>query len=611
MNEPIGFVAGGKTEVQQVTRFRETAQKSYRMSKEGAMETVGQLYLLWRTVVSDVASQKGKEWYKEEVKELNEAIDAHNKEVSRILVKVKSYESGKLIPADVFSTEGKSEEEAYQIKQEEKLFYEYQSLDPRERYYLKQVKLNIFDKEFEYTSLVRFGLELYDALYNDVVSRYAKVLKAVVKNTDITFTTEASQIVEFLKGKGGFEAVLKRAQDESDADQEEMARDQIIENDAANFAREAVLSLGSKVSFEMESRYSKGGYVLMVARAQGGLAEILGEAEMTENEIKKAVLHLGNEAQIPDNDNSEFFYRVVELGRLIREGQSANITRDGTQSGEVYKPEKTMVIRQAEDGHPHVVVSNRYGESSAIIYARPKEWPDFEAIDRDVILPNDNMQRLQKDLSTLAKRRRIEYSFVDKPLGKDGKETKSPISMEVRYQALVDAAEKDPIKQFFWNDLRGQRNKPLDVDHFTPQFVTVLDQVDAVQILNGPYQGWDESKNGAKGKSTTSLIFEDDQLTIRVTKKDDHIVKLAHSVGGSFTLTFNQKDIYDLLTLITKQHADKYQIRGDEGGLMSVSWEDKIGTYTVNLPTITKSGNLETRRVSVMRFAAQPQLAAE
>lgn len=608
MNEAIGFVVGNETEEQKVIRFRDNAQTAYRNSKDSAMETVGQLYLLWQVLKSPIASDKGQEWYREEVKAINEKIDTHNSAISAILTKVKNYKAGTFDPEKEYATEGKAEEIAYQLKQEEALFFEYAALDGKESYYRKKVKLNLHDAQLEFNCLVRFGLNLFEGIYNDVVSRYATVLRVVAKKMEVDLVTEAAQVVDFLKSAGGFEVVLRRAQDEKETapDQHES---EIIENDANEFARQAVRDMTSKSVIQEDSKFAYDGYVLMVGRVHGGITEVLGDVPMTENEVKKAVLHLGNEAQIPDNDNSEFFARVMKLSRLIREGQASGATKDGTQSGEVFKPEKSMVIRKAEDGQPHLVISNRYGESSVILHARPKSWEAFANIEEDVIFPTDNVKRLEKDLSTLAKRRRIDYTFVNKPLSKEGVGTKSPVSLEARYAALVDKGWDDPIKQYYWHKVSDYRQKPLDIDHFAPQFVTEIDQTDAAQILSGPYHDWLTTHAGNKAKAATSLIFEGDKLIVKVTKKSDHEIVLSQPVDGSFTLTFNQKDIYDLMSLIEEQSAAKYQLQGDEGGLLAIRWEDKLGYYTVHLPTVTKAGNLETRRVSAMRFSGMAKAA--
>ena len=70
-----------------------------------------------------------------------------------------------------------------------------------------------------------------------------------------------------------------------------------------------------------------------------------------------------------------------------------------------------MVIRKDETGRPLLVVSKLYSESSAVIHARPKAWDQFDQIHSDVYLSPKNITRVGKDLSSLAKRRRIDYNF--------------------------------------------------------------------------------------------------------------------------------------------------------------------------------------------------------
>ena len=96
-----------------------------------------------------------------------------------------------------------------------------------------------------------------------------------------------------------------------------------------------------------------------------------------------------------------------------------------------------------------------------------------------------------------------------------------------------------------------------------------------------------------------------------MTGKPDHVINLRQSVEGTFTLTFNQKDVFDLLRLLSDQKGAKFRLEGDEAGLMAISWEDRLGIYIVYLPTVTKNGSLETRRVAPMRAKAIQQKAAE
>jgi hypothetical protein len=211
----------------------------------------------------------------------------------------------------------------------------------------------------------------------------------------------------------------------------------------------------------------------------------------------------------------------------------------------------------------------------------------------------------------LAKRRRIEYSFVNRPPNDKGEIDGSPVSLEARYEALVEAGRNSAIKQFFWSRLEKVTHKPLDVDHFGAQFVAEIDHTVIGELLAGPYDNWEGKQAGNKAKRTTSFLFDDQELTVRATPAPDHAIKLRQSVGGAFTLSFNQKDIFDLLRLLADQKASKFLIEGDEAGLMAISWEDRLGTYVIYLPTVTKSGGLETRRVAPMRVTAQAQKAAE
>ena len=49
---------------------------------------------------------------------------------------------------------------------------------------------------------------------------------------------------------------------------------------------------------------------------------------------------------------------------------------------------------------------------------------------------------------------------------------------------------------------------------------------------------------------------------------------------------------------------------GDEAGLMRIKWDDDLGEYEVNLPTLGTDGRLQSRRVSPMRMNAAPIAAS-
>lgn len=599
-------------EERKLVGYMVNAQSAYRASKEAAMETVSQLYMLWQATLSNAKTEGARAWLDSEVKVLNSVIDDHNKDETVLSMRLKNIADGKTTLDQEYSIEGKSEAEIKVIEQQKALFLHYSSLDSRERSHRRKIAVDFTDKKTVFTSITRFGLRLLDGIDTDVVSRYAKVLWFVCQHHLEEAVEDPADIVAWLKEHGGFEACLRRAADyKSDEDNDEKDDERIINEDADEHARSFVATLPAKAAIQLESKFATDGYVLMVGRANGGVMEVLGEVPMTENEVKRAVLHLGNEAETPANDNCEFFARVMALSEIIREGDDSGLTRDNTGSGAKLKGEKSVVIRKDENGRPLLVVSKRYSESSAVIHARPKAWDQFDQIHSDVFLPPKNIARVEKDLSSLAKRRRIDYNFDLAPKRLDGKKPMSPISMEVRYAALEGMPGKKPIKQFFWNALAPQDHKPVDVDHFDPQFTAELDIVRVAELLNTPYKEWLGLARGDKNRTNTDLIFNGKDLTVQITGISPYTVQLEKDVGGKFKLTFNSRELYELFSRLEGQYAEKFIIKGDEAGLMAISWEDQIAYFAVHQPMVNAKGQTITRRLAPMRVKATVMEAAE
>ena len=75
-------------------------------------------------------------------------------------------------------------------------------------------------------------------------------------------------------------------------------------------------------------------------------------------------------------------------------------------------------------------------------------------------------------------------------------------------------------------------------------------------------------------------------------------------------MRFKPRDVFDLISHMKDQHAEHYVITGDEAGLMRIKWDDDLGEYEVNLPTLGSDGRLQSRRVSPMRMNAAPIAAS-
>lgn len=599
------------SEEKKLKDYMANAQSAYRASKDAAMETVSQLYMLWQATLSKAKTEGARAWLNSEVKILNDTIDKHNKNESLLSTRMKKIADGNTTLDKEYPTEGKSDEEIKVIEEQKALFLQYSSLDSRERSHRRKIMIDFTDKAAHYTNITRFGLRLLDGIETDVVSRYAKVLWYVCQHHLEEAVESPAEIVAWLKAHGGFEACLRRAYDfKSDEDSQEKDDERIINEDADEYARSFVAGMPAKAAIVAESKFANDGYVLMVGRVIGGVTEVLGEVPTTENEIKKAVLHLSDDANIPVNDNCEFFARVMALSEIIKEGDDSGLTRDNTETGQKLKGEKSVVIRKDETGRPLLVVSKLYSESSAVIHARPKAWDQFDQIHSDVYLSPKNITRVGKDLSSLAKRRRIDYNFNLAPGRVDGKKPSSPISMEARYAALEGKPGKNPIKQYYWYALAPKDHKPVDVDHFDPQFTAELDILRVAELLNNPYKEWLGKGRGDKNKTHTDLTFNGKDLTIQITGVDPYTVQLEKDVGGKFKLTFNSRELFDLFSRLEGQYTEKFIIKGDEAGLMAIYWEDQLAHFAVHQPMVNAKGQTITRRLAPMRVKAAPVMEA-
>jgi hypothetical protein len=597
-------------EERKLVGYMANAQLAYRASKDAAMETVSLLYMLWQATLSKARTKEAHAWLIAEGNTLNSVIKIHNDAESVLAARVKKIDDGNTTLDKEYPTDDKSEAEIKVIEEQKRLFLQYAALDSRERSHRRKIMVDFTDKKTVYTNITRFGLRLLDGIETDVVSRYAKVLWFVCQHHLEEAVEDPAEIVAWLKAHGGFEACLRRANDfKGDEGDDEKDDQRLIDEDADEFARSFVAGLPAKAAIELESRFANDGYVLMVGRVNGGVTEVLGEVPMTENEVKRAVLHLGNEAEIPANDNCEFFARVMGLSGIIKEGDDSGLTRDNTEAGQKLKGEKALVIRRDSEQGPVIVVSKRYSDYSPVIHARPKAWDAFNQIHSDVILPPKNLKRVEKDLSSLAKRRRIDYEFELSPTRADGTKAESPIALEVRYAALEGKPGKKPIKQFYWNALAFHENKPVDVDHFDPQFTAELDIVRVSELIAYPYKDWVGKIRGDKNKTNTDLIFKGRDLTIQITGLPAYTVQLENDVRGMFKLTFNSRDLFDLFKRLEEQHTQKFTIKGDEGGLMAVSWEDKVGYFAVHQPMVNAKGQPITRRLAPMRVKAAMEAA--
>ncbi len=70
------------------------------------------------------------------------------------------------------------------------------------------------------------------------------------------------------------------------------------------------------------------------------------------------------------------------------------------------------------------------------------------------------------------------------------------------------------------------------------------------------------------------------------------------------------QDLRDVLAALAKLNVSAITLAIDEGGLVCFSWSDLVGTFEVNLPTLTADKKLETRRFVPMSLDIEGDLPA-
>ena len=82
-------------EERKLVNYMANAQSAYRASKDAAMETVSQLYMLWQATLSHAKTEGARAWLDSEVKVLNSVIDDHNKDETVLSTRLKNIADGK------------------------------------------------------------------------------------------------------------------------------------------------------------------------------------------------------------------------------------------------------------------------------------------------------------------------------------------------------------------------------------------------------------------------------------------------------------------------------------------------------------------------------------
>ena len=587
------------------------ARISHQRSKDGAAEAAANAYMLWLSTQSDQATKDASAWIAKEIDLANETITAHNDDLKKQQERANQFKAGTL-PADdaVNETPRHAAHKAEIAKMQAELQLQSQ-WDKKIWARLRQMPIEARDGASLFTEIVKYIFQFNEAQHSDQVARYALVLEWVKSQFTASPPKEKDEVVAAIRQNGGFEEVLFeqrriKSGEEDDSDDRKTMGEAIRAD-----IKHALGHVNPIATIDHEARFEKEGFVMFLGRKSGGQVSLVSEIEMTDADLQSALSSVGSDIEIPNPQNSEFVARVLELGKLVTEGQEIGRSYDGTKAGDKIKVQRVLAYRPTKEDGPEFVISARSADSSLIIYARPKQVSNLGVPLQPVVLSFQTRKRIEYFLRDPNVRRHIEIQAESSPKRADKTEADSPLAWLGGNVVLLGKSSKNAQHKFYWSNLVNVEHKPLDIDNFQPQFASQIDDLGLDGLFDQGLKAWAAAKNPNKATTTAMFKFQNDKLLVRIGELAEMEFKLATPCGGKFTLSFRMRELHDLVALLLRQRTTDFRLRGDEGGLLEISWDDGLGSYWVYLPTVNQEGKLQSRRVAPMRIDPPSMIAAE
>ena len=351
---------------QDMDRRVEAARESYNRHKDAAAEAVGHVYLLYR----ETRSGEPRKWLEEEIKELNRDIEKHNTKLQNEYELAKSWKDKKL-PKDHSLLQ--PTDDADQIAKNEKEIADFElllNMSQPERSKLRRVPLMRREDSSKYMEIVRYVLNFDRSYHTGMVSRYCSVIEWIASKFDADPNVDITMIKTAVEEAGGFDRCVDLQRlveqgleiNESDED--------IIRKAQATEARGVVLGMKAAASLNMTANKTDGNFVLLVCRPSADGLDVLGEADLSDNDVQRAVLRLGEANMLGADASLEFVARVLEIGATIREKQEVPSDEDPDKK---VATERLVSLRADANGKPELVVSVNKADAGPILHARPHD----------------------------------------------------------------------------------------------------------------------------------------------------------------------------------------------------------------------------------------------
>ena len=305
---------------------------------------------------------------------------------------------------------------------------------------------------------------------------------------------------------------------------------------------------------------------------------------------------------MPTHAASDFVARTLALGQIVQEGAKAAKTTDGLVAGKLLKETRAVSLVPHATAGLQFVISGLYGSASLIVKATPNtDRVKLGTVTSPVMLPHAQHASLAALVET-----HIDRNLVDI----------TPIAVQAGFvwqstdRALAAKNRDNAVNVFDFEDMASMGTKPLDVDGFKPQFTVSVTAADLKALFDSSLKVWESGMASNKSTKLMQLGFGAGKVTHTLEGGSPYSIAIKGMVVGTHSLQFRPRDLVDCVKALLATEATMFELKGDTGGMLGVTFSDANGTYDVFLPTATADRTLNPKRVEPMRCeVAIPQAA--
>lgn len=598
MNNPHNYRVSFDATTETVTANIKSAKFAYAASNDSAALSAGNIYLVWLETLAPQAHADLATWMKNQIADVNKTIDEHNEAEKALKARVGNFRSSSLDKSDPLSIEAKTDDERAAQAADRESLTKLTNLSKTDWASRRKIRIEERENASKFAVIVRFTLGLYAPADASIVSRYAKVVQWIEGKFAGDAVGDVDEIVTAIKVAGGFDRVINAQRGNTDPDDEELSDSdkKAIAEALAELSNSAVMNAPAKASFDMAADGFTESIVTLLGRYRNGKVEVVAGAPVAGRELGHALSELDPALIKPADDTTELIARVLSIGDLILVGESTNKRDADLKSGATLPSERVLTLMPCDLGGVQLVISARYADASIVVKATPT-IADFDSLGAIAMLSAEDLDKLQQLLDTPTRRSLIEVAASAPDLIWTATNT-----------ALVKAKSKKATRTFEFVDISMVGHKPLNVTMFREAAKTTL-TTSALEGINAKV--FDATKPTAKeAVKPIEFLFTAEKLTVSGNAKVVHEIPIAAANARVESLSVRAGDLFDLMKLLLALKPTVFDLSADPGGLLKISWKDRLANYEVFLPTVLSDGKLNPRRVEPMSPTVTSSAAA-